>query len=229
MKMKAQEAQELPEDVELLLPWYATGTVSRRDAARLQKALANDKELARRYELVREELGEVIRLNELLGAPSGRPLQKLLAKIDAEPICKPRTSFNLTVWLTRFVAGLSPHTLAYGSAAAAFVIVMQAGILADMFIKAGAPGPKLASYEKTTKVREGAFVLIQFKPEATVTDITKFLEENQATVVKGPAGDRGLYWVRLAGKPLSQAEFAAVVTKMASSPVASFTVPAARP
>ena len=37
-----KEADELPEDVELLLPWHAAGTLSRRDAARVEQALAND-------------------------------------------------------------------------------------------------------------------------------------------------------------------------------------------
>ena len=38
----------------------------------------------------------------------------LFAKIDAEPVRTPRMSFNLTAWLTSFVAGFSPRTLAYG-------------------------------------------------------------------------------------------------------------------
>jgi anti-sigma-K factor RskA len=64
--------KEMQEDIELLLPWHAAGTLSRRDAERVERALANDNELASRYELVREELGEAIRHNESLGAPSAR-------------------------------------------------------------------------------------------------------------------------------------------------------------
>ena len=60
IKREAIERQ----DIEALLPWHAAGTLSRRDSERVEAALANDNELARRYELVREELGETIRLNE---------------------------------------------------------------------------------------------------------------------------------------------------------------------
>ena len=67
--------KEMQEDIELLLPWHAAGTLSRRDAIRVEQALANDNELASRYELVREELGEAIRLNESLGAPSARAMR----------------------------------------------------------------------------------------------------------------------------------------------------------
>ena len=57
MNTNKNEAEKLPEGVELLLPWHAAGTLSRRDAARVEQALANDNELAARYEMVREELG----------------------------------------------------------------------------------------------------------------------------------------------------------------------------
>ena len=42
MNTMKKEAEKLPEDVELLLPWHAAGTLSRRDAARVEQALAND-------------------------------------------------------------------------------------------------------------------------------------------------------------------------------------------
>ena len=33
-------------EIEALLPWHATGTLSRRDADRVEQALAGDRELA---------------------------------------------------------------------------------------------------------------------------------------------------------------------------------------
>jgi anti-sigma-K factor RskA len=57
-------------EIEVLLPWYAAGTLSRCDADLVERALARDSELARRYDLVRQELAETIELNEALGAPS---------------------------------------------------------------------------------------------------------------------------------------------------------------
>jgi len=63
---KEQERHE----IEALLPWYAAGTLSRRDADRVEQMLAGDHELARRYDLVRQELTDTIHLNEALAAPS---------------------------------------------------------------------------------------------------------------------------------------------------------------
>jgi hypothetical protein len=77
-------------EIEALLPWHAAGTLSRRDADRVEQALAGDCELARRYDLVRQELAATIHLNETLGAPSARAMEKLFAAIDAEVAGAPR-------------------------------------------------------------------------------------------------------------------------------------------
>jgi hypothetical protein len=81
-------------EIESMLPWHAAGTLDRRDAERVEWALAEDGELAQRYELVREELVETIRLNETLGTPSARAMEKLFAAIDAEEARAPRTPLH---------------------------------------------------------------------------------------------------------------------------------------
>jgi anti-sigma factor RsiW len=213
MNTMKKEAQELPEDVELLLPWHAAGTLSRRDAARVEQALANDNELAARYEMVREELGEAIRLNESLGAPSARAMENLFAKIDAEPARKPKTSFNIGAWLTDFVAGFSPRTLAYGATAAALAIVLQAGILAGVFVKES----KVQYQTVSVSATDSAHVRIRFKPQATAAEITAFLDANKAVVVDGPA--LGFYRVRVSDKQMSQTDLSAIAKKLATNPV----------
>ena len=72
-----------PTDSEMLLPWYAAGTLSRRAAAKVESALADDVELRRQYELICEDLTETIRLNESLGAPSARSGERLKAALLA--------------------------------------------------------------------------------------------------------------------------------------------------
>src|SRR5688500_15329088 len=113
--------REAPErsDIEALLPWHAAGTLSRRDAERVEQALASDRELARRYDLVREELNETIHLNETLGAPSVRAMEKLFAKIDAEAPRAKKRSFDFVGRIVEFMSSFSPRTLAMAGAAAA--------------------------------------------------------------------------------------------------------------
>ena len=104
MNTKNKEPEQ--SDIEELLPWHAAGTLSRRDAQRVEEALASDAELARRYALVREELGETIHLNETLGAPSAHAMEKLFAKIDAEPARQQAVSLNLGARVRGFFASL---------------------------------------------------------------------------------------------------------------------------
>jgi hypothetical protein len=100
--LKAEESSEAAmenkererHEIESLLPWHAAGTLDRRDIERVERALAEDGELAHRYELVREELAETIRLNEVLGAPSVRAMDKLFAAIDAEERRAPRVPLH---------------------------------------------------------------------------------------------------------------------------------------
>jgi anti-sigma factor RsiW len=127
-------------DIEPLLPWHAVGTLSRRDTQRVEEALASDPELARRYAMVREELGETILLNETLGAPSGHAMEKLFAKIDAEPARKQAMSLNLGARVAGFFVSLSPRTLAWSASAAAIAILLQAGLIASIVIKEHSAG-----------------------------------------------------------------------------------------
>src|SRR5262249_10927912 len=71
-------------EIESLLPWHATGTLSHSESQRVEQALAEDAVLAQRYELVLEEMVVAIQLNDTLGSPSERAMEKLFVAIDAE-------------------------------------------------------------------------------------------------------------------------------------------------
>src|SRR2546429_4754755 len=107
-------------EIEALLPWYAAGTLSRRDANRVEQALAGDRELKRQYDLVREELIETIHLNETLGAPSARAMERLFAAIDAEEARPPPHHywFDLGGPISELLLSLTPPPLAHASTAA---------------------------------------------------------------------------------------------------------------
>src|ERR1700719_2638009 len=94
-------------EIEALLPWHAAGTLNRRDADRVEQALAADRE--------REELAETIHLNETLGAPSARAMEKLFAAIDAEEARAPRRkrSLDLGARISEFLSQFTPRTLAW--------------------------------------------------------------------------------------------------------------------
>jgi hypothetical protein len=212
---------EMPDDIEALLPWHAAGTLSGRDASRVEDALANDPELARRYALVRDELGETIVLNETLGAPSAKAMDKLFAKIDAEPARKAALSPSLGTRVTSFLASLAPRTLAYAGAAAVLAILLQAGFIASIAIKEKSAGGYVTASAPSTDPGVGAFTLIRFAPQATQDDVTKFLEGNKFAITAGPLPG-GLYKVRVAVTGLPKADLAAIVKKIQEDKTVGF-------
>ncbi|HXX03609.1 MAG TPA: hypothetical protein VEJ37_04685 [Xanthobacteraceae bacterium] len=208
-------------EIEALLPWHAAGTLSQRDAQRVEAALASDAKLAEQYELVREELGETIYLNESLGAPSPRAMETLFAKIDAEPVRAP--SFNLGARISGFFANLAPRTLAWSASAAAIAILLQAGLIAGFVLtRTGGPGYQTAS-APANDVAAGTFAMIRFAPQASAADITKFLETNKLKIADGPSVG-GLYRVRIAGTKLPKTEVGRVIKTLQLDPVVGLIV-----
>jgi anti-sigma factor RsiW len=203
-------------DIEDLLPWHAAGTLDYREAQSVEAALASDPELARRYELVREELAQTIHLNESLGAPSARAMEALFAKIDAEPARHAAASFNLGAIVREFFASLSPRTLAWSASAAALAIVLQAAVIGGIVIKEQSAGYETAS--APSNAADGTYAVIRFQPQANAADITKFLETNNLRIADGPSAG-GLYRVRIAGNKVPKADLARIIKTLQVDPV----------
>jgi len=202
-----------PSEIMTLLPWYAVGTLRRRDRQRVEEALRNDPDLARQADLVREELAETIRVNESLGAPSARVMDRLMAAIDAEALAARKRSSPRAVarWLTSLIAGFSPRTLAVAASIATLAIALQAFLLISMLTKPHS-GYQLASVEGESHGR-GTFAMVRFARQASAAEITKFLESYQASLVDGPKPG-GLYRVRVALTSLAKEELGRIVQRM---------------
>jgi len=212
---------KLPErdEIEAMLPWFAAGTLSRKDAARVEAALKNDPVLSQRFEMVREELGETIRVNEDLGAPSSRALKTLFEKIDREAPRQQAVSFNLIGRISEFVASFSPRTLAYAGAVAALALLLQAGIITSLVSDRGEANYRTVSVSPG----QGTDVHVRFAPAATATEITKFLEDNKAVVVDGPKG--GMYRLRLTATGMPKEELARIIKQMQENKNVGFVAP----
>jgi hypothetical protein len=194
-----------PTEIETLLPWYAAGTLRRRDRQRVEDALRYDPALARHADLVREELAETISFNESLGVPSARCMDRLMAAIDAETTAarKRNSAGAVAAQFSSFIAGFSPRTLA--------VAALQAVLLVSMATKPRAPF-ETASVNPTV-TGHGTFAMVRFAREASAGEITRFLEDYQATLVDGPKPG-GFYRVRIAMKTLAKEELTRIVSRM---------------
>ncbi len=190
-------------EIEELLPWYAAGTLDADEAQQVAEALAGDPELRRRLALTREEMGEAVLDAELLGTPSPGTLDKLMARIEAEPARRPRRAAGLLDIGGRLAAWLSPPALGWAAAAAALLVVAQAGFITARFV---APEPAqygTASAPEATAA--GHFALVGFQPGATAEAIGRVLETAKASIVDGPRPG-GLYRVRIGAAGMAKAD-----------------------
>ena len=210
-----------PEEVEALLPWHAAGTLSARDARRVDEALARDARLAKQYAVIQEEFAETIHLNESLGAPSSRVMQRLFAGIDAEPARAPSVTSTFGARVAEFFANLSPRTLAYSATAAAVALLLQAGVIGAVLVKQNQGNFESASYQ--ARPESGVRALVRFAPEARVSDITQFLDSYNASILGGPKA--GMFSVQFE-KRMTRDEIAALLKKVEQEKFVSFVAPA---
>jgi anti-sigma factor RsiW len=224
--------EQEPSDIEMLLPWHATGALNARDARRVDEALARDPALAKQYAEIQEEYAQTIHLNESLGAPSARAMQKLFAAIDAEPAHKPSVSLNISlisVRLTRFVASLSPRTLVWSaSLGALLLLILQAGVIGAVLVKNHAASLQTASLS-TSEPTLGSGpeapprALVRFAPDAGVADITALLDTYQASIVDGAKG--GMFRLQFGNQAMTKDEIASLISKLQTEKIVSLAVP----
>ncbi|HEX7919667.1 MAG TPA: hypothetical protein VF583_01840 [Bradyrhizobium sp.] len=230
-----------PDDVEMLLPWHAAGTLNARDARRVEDALASDPELARQYAVIRDEYAETIGLNESLGAPSARAMQKLFAAIDAEPERKPSAGARVSASVSEFFSKLSPRTLAWSSSVGAIVVLLQAGVIGAVLMRSepasfqtasldaaeqrSAPSAAIAPSAPITRDL-GASVaaaptrlLVRFTPDARIADITSLLDNYQGSIIDGKAG-----MFRLQFRAMDKDSVAALIARLQKEKIVSLAV-----
>ena len=225
-KMLDQE----PSEIEMLLPWHAAGTLNARDARRVDEALASDPDLARQYAVIREEYAETIHLNESLGAPSARAMQKLFAAIDGEPVRKPSVSVNISARISEFFAKLSPRTLAWSAGLGAVALLLQAGVIGAVLVKNQGASFQTASLDLSERnapiTRDlGASpprALVRFSDDARVADIKALLDTYQASIVDGAKG--GLFRLQFGTGAMGKNDIAALMSKLQKEKIVSLAV-----
>ena len=228
MAMKKILEQE-PSEIEMLLPLHAAGTLNARDAKRVEEALARDPELAKQYAVIREEYAETIGLNESLGAPSARAMQKLFAAIDGEPARKPSMSGCISAGVSRIFrqpvaahAGLVGQSRRTGAVAAGRRDRRGAG----QEPAARDVPDRLAEHQRAHHPLDGAGSAAragQFAPDARVADITALLDSYQASIVDARGG---MFRLQFGTRAMSKDELAGLMNRLKSEKIVSLAVAA---
>lgn len=231
-KMLDQE----PSEIEMLLPWHAAGTLNARDARRVEEALARDPDLARQHAAIREEYAATIHLNESLGAPSARAMQKLFEAIEGEPVRKASLSPRIAARISGFCAGLSPRTLAWSASLGAILLLLQAGVIGAVLMKNQGSSLQTASLDMSermaasrapiTRDLSGSGVppraLVRFSDDARVSDIKALLNKYRASIVGG--AQEGVFRLQFGNSAMPRDELAALLSKLQKEKIVNLAV-----
>lgn len=205
------------DDIEDLLPWYATGRLSPSERTRVQAYLARHPGAAAAAALAKEEAEAAIAANAAIPGPSSAALDRLMASIASAPQQKayrPASTDGIFDRLAAWLSSLSPQHLGYAAAALITMFVVQAVTLGTVLLSRDAVFETATGPVGGGLATSSADLLIGFVPEATMADVTHVLKANGLTVVDGPRA--GLYRVRAAS---ASADTAALASKLKASPI----------
>ncbi len=129
---------------------------------------------------MREELAETIHLNETLGAPPPRVLDRLMAAIDAEADGRAQAGAGRRRRLADrlLCQSFAAHDGGGGIIRRALAIALQAFMLVDIFTKP--QGDVSGECGLSSEHRNGTFAMVRFARQASAAEITNFLQNYQA-------------------------------------------------
>jgi anti-sigma-K factor RskA len=203
------------EDIELLLPWYVNGTLKASDAIKVETYLERHPDMQVQLATLREDMDETITANETIAGPSGAAFGRLMQQIEAETPVRHRVAKakqGVMQAIDGFLRSLSPGRLGWAAMAAAAVIMLQAGVVGTMMLNPPSSGKTFETASGGAALT-GTFVLVQFKQDASIAEVSAFLSEQGAEIVGGPKPG-GLFRVRISENKLSDDARQVVLTKL---------------
>jgi sugar lactone lactonase YvrE len=140
-------------------------------------------------------------------------MERLFAAIETEAPASRKSTFDFAGRISEFLSGFSPRTLAWSATAAALAIFVQAAVLTSVVVKDQAG----QNFGLASVPEVDGDLMVRFAPQASVAEITKFLDAHKAIMVDGPNMKKGgLYRIRLAVTGLPKAELVKLVQQMQS-------------
>lgn len=206
--------------LEALLPFYLNGTLSGAELDDVEAWLESDPDALAALADAELEFSATQAANEAIKPPSDA-MSRFAKALDAE--AGTQQTEGSASWFARLwgrVAALPPAVAWTTAAAALVLVVVQAGVTNF------AQGPDYHVAGVETIASQAPFVLVTFKPDARMADISALLEKEGAAIEAGPKPG-GFYKVAIPVK--DDAAYDRVSKALASSELVEQLVPGRKP
>jgi hypothetical protein len=139
----------------------------------------------------------------------------LTVPLSATRARKTSAAFDLGNRVAKLEAAFGRGTIVWLIGAAVLTLIVQAAVTSVHVAQ------QPAGYETASAATEGAMVAVRFAAQASMADVTQFLEAYDASVAGGPRPGN-LYRLRIADTAVPPAELASIVRKIAQEKVVEF-------
>jgi hypothetical protein len=201
MAMSDESKNREQRDVEMLLPFYATGRLMPSDIVQVEQYLSDHPD---RLRLVSQEQDAVVAGNEAIVAGRAHNFARVAARISATHDRPANRGAGVLSAIWRFFQMPSTQSVRWVSAAAAVLIVLQGAAIGMLAVTRYSQEFATASGEAASR-EPGTFATVRFADGATAPAIAAMLAGLDMRVVDGPVGG-GLFTVRIGPKGMSKAD-----------------------
>jgi anti-sigma-K factor RskA len=218
--MSEEDRMSRRDEIEALLPFYLSGTLSGADLAQVEEWLANDPAAFAALEQAEQELTATSDANEAIRPPADA-LSRFSKALERE--AGPVRQASAQSWLEstwRRMVGI-PVAFAWATAAVAVMILLAQATL-DMTRDQG--GIEIAGTDEDPA--KLPFALVTFKADARLAEIAAFLDANHAAIIAGPLPG-GMFRIALPAKTV--ADYDKLIGLITAQPFTDTVIPGRKP
>ncbi|RVD31114.1 anti-sigma factor [Mesorhizobium sp. M4A.F.Ca.ET.020.02.1.1] len=218
--MSAAEKMSRRDEMETLLPFYLNGSLEGAELEAVEEWLASDPAALAALGEAEAEFSGTAAATEAIRPPADA-LSRFARTLDAEagPARAPASPSWLTQALNRFLA--VPATVAWAAAAALLALVVV-----QSFEQPGGKGTDFEVAGTGDELAKLPFALVKFKPEAKMSDIAAFLDQNGLKISGGPTA-AGVFHIALPAK--TSADYDKLLGLIAAQPFADAVIEGRKP
>ncbi|MGX5841689.1 anti-sigma factor [Mesorhizobium sp. ArgA1] len=218
--MSAAEKMSRRDEMETLLPFYLNGSLEGSDLEAVEEWLATDPAAMAALGEAEAEFSGTTAANEAIRPPADA-LSRFAKALDAEagPARAPAGRSWLAQALDRFMA--VPVGVAWAAAA-----VLLALVVVQSYVHTGGKGSDFEIAGAEDELAKLPFALVKFKPEARMSDIAVFLDQNGLKIAGGPTASSVF---RIAIPAKTGADYAKLVGLIAAQPFTETVIEGRKP